>query len=36
VLVTHEPDIARHARRVLQFLDGAVVRDEFNAMPEAA
>jgi putative ABC transport system ATP-binding protein len=36
VLVTHEADIARHARRVLHFLDGAVVRDEVNAMPEAA
>jgi len=36
VLVTHEPDIARHARRVLHFLDGEVVRDESNAMPAAA
>jgi putative ABC transport system ATP-binding protein len=36
VLVTHELDIARHARRVLHFLDGEVVRDESNAMPEAA
>jgi putative ABC transport system ATP-binding protein len=28
VLVTHEPDIARFARRVLGFLDGRVVQDE--------
>ena len=36
VLVTHELDVARHARRVLHFLDGAVVKDEANAMAEAA
>jgi len=30
VLVTHEPDIARYARRVLGFLDGRVVQDERN------
>ena len=36
LLVTHEPDVARYARRVLHFLDGAVVRDESGAMPEAA
>jgi putative ABC transport system ATP-binding protein len=28
VLVTHEEDIARHARRVLRFRDGALVADE--------
>jgi len=28
VLVTHEPDIARHARRTLAFRDGRVVQDE--------
>jgi putative ABC transport system ATP-binding protein len=28
VLVTHELDIARHARRVLHFRDGEVVEDE--------
>jgi len=28
VLVTHEPDVARFARRVLRFLDGRVVADE--------
>jgi len=30
VLVTHEPDIARFARRILGFLDGRVVQDERN------
>jgi putative ABC transport system ATP-binding protein len=28
VLVTHEPDIADHARRQVRFLDGRIVRDE--------
>jgi putative ABC transport system ATP-binding protein len=28
VLVTHEPDIAEHAKRVVTFRDGAVVSDE--------
>jgi putative ABC transport system ATP-binding protein len=28
VLVTHEPDVARHARRMLTFRDGRVVQDE--------
>jgi len=27
ILVTHEADIARHARRLVQFLDGRIVRD---------
>jgi putative ABC transport system ATP-binding protein len=36
VLVTHEPDIARRARRMLHFLDGEVVSDEVSAMPAAA
>jgi len=33
VLVTHEEDIARYARRVLRFRDGAVVSDEPVASP---
>ncbi len=28
VMVTHEPDIAAHARRLVQFRDGHIVRDE--------
>ena len=28
VLVTHEPDIAEHASRVLSFRDGRMIRDE--------
>jgi len=35
VIVTHEPDIARFAGRVLRFLDGRVVADEANAAREA-
>ena len=27
VMVTHEPDIAAHAERVLQFVDGRLVND---------
>jgi putative ABC transport system ATP-binding protein len=36
VLVTHEADVARFARRVLRFLDGHVIADEGNAAPEDA
>jgi putative ABC transport system ATP-binding protein len=36
VLVTHEPDVARFARRILRFLDGRVVADEANVPVEAA
>jgi putative ABC transport system ATP-binding protein len=32
VLVTHEPDIARHAQRILSFRDGQLMEDE--AVPE--
>ena len=28
LLITHEPDIARHAKRVVVFRDGKIVRDE--------
>ncbi len=34
VLVTHEPDIAAFANRVLTFRDGEVVEDEFRASAE--
>jgi putative ABC transport system ATP-binding protein len=33
VLVTHEPDVARFARRILRFRDGRVVGDEPNGRP---
>jgi putative ABC transport system ATP-binding protein len=36
VLVTHEPEVARFARRVLYFRDGRMVGDECNAQPVAA
>ncbi|MBM3384671.1 MAG: ABC transporter ATP-binding protein [Betaproteobacteria bacterium] len=36
VLVTHEPDVARFARRILRFRDGRVVQDEANHRPEDA
>jgi putative ABC transport system ATP-binding protein len=28
IIVTHEPDIARHCRRVVRFRDGKVIGDE--------
>jgi putative ABC transport system ATP-binding protein len=31
VLVTHEPDIAAHARRQVRFLDGQIVSDHTTA-----
>ena len=36
MLVTHEADVARFARRVLRFRDGRVIADEANAAPEDA
>ena len=36
VMVTHEPDVARFARRVLRFRDGRVVEDEANPRPQDA
>ena len=30
VLVTHEPDIAAHAHRVLRVMDGRIVGDDAN------
>jgi len=27
-MVTHEPDIARHARRIIRLRDGLIERDE--------
>jgi len=36
VLVTHEPAVARHARRLLSFRDGRLVDDEANPGPADA
>ncbi len=36
VVVTHEPDVAAHAGRILTFRDGRVVRDEKIAVPRDA
>ena len=36
MLVTHEPDVARFARRILVFRDGKVVQDEKNEALAAA
>jgi putative ABC transport system ATP-binding protein len=36
VLVTHEPDIARFASRILRFRDGCVVEDHANPSPDDA
>jgi putative ABC transport system ATP-binding protein len=36
VVVTHEPDVAAHAGRVLTFRDGRVIHDERNAEPRNA
>jgi len=30
ILVTHEPDIAAHARRIIRLLDGRIVKDEIR------
>jgi putative ABC transport system ATP-binding protein len=36
ILITHEPDIAAHAERIIRIRDGAVVSDEKNAAPRDA
>jgi putative ABC transport system ATP-binding protein len=33
ILVTHEPDIAAHARRIISVRDGLIERDEVNTSP---
>ncbi len=33
LMVTHEPDMAAYARRMVHFLDGGIVKDEINANP---
>jgi putative ABC transport system ATP-binding protein len=36
VVVTHEPEVARYARRVIHFKDGRVVSDDLNQDVRAA
>ena len=36
VMVTHEPDLAEHAQRVIHFRDGRVETDKVNGEPQAA
>jgi len=35
LMVTHEPDMASYARRMVHFLDGGIARDMVNANPTA-
>ena len=30
ILVTHEPDVAQYAKRILHFRDGVIIKDEVN------
>jgi putative ABC transport system ATP-binding protein len=36
IIVTHEPDIAQYAQRIIHFKDGRIVRDERVASPRLA
>jgi putative ABC transport system ATP-binding protein len=36
LMVTHEPDMAAYARRMVHFLDGRIARDELNPNPTLA
>jgi putative ABC transport system ATP-binding protein len=36
MMVTHEPDIAKFAKRQVAFRDGLVIHDEPNPSPESA
>ena len=36
LMVTHEPDMAAYARRLVTFVDGRIARDEVNRQPTLA
>jgi putative ABC transport system ATP-binding protein len=36
VLVTHEQDIAEHAKRIIKISDGIIISDEVNKSPRNA
>jgi putative ABC transport system ATP-binding protein len=36
ILITHEPDIAEHANRIIRVRDGNIVSDEINKSPRDA
>jgi putative ABC transport system ATP-binding protein len=36
VLVTHEQDIAEHAKRIIKITDGMIISDECNESPRNA
>ncbi len=36
ILITHEPDIAEHAARIIRLKDGTIISDEKNASPRDA
>jgi putative ABC transport system ATP-binding protein len=36
LMVTHEPDMAAYAHRMVHFVDGLIARDEPNANPTLA
>jgi ABC-type lipoprotein export system ATPase subunit len=36
VLITHEPDIAMHANRIIHIRDGKLVEDKINPHPTKA
>jgi putative ABC transport system ATP-binding protein len=36
LMVTHEPDMAAYARRMVHFLDGRLAKDEINPNPATA
>ena len=36
VMVTHEPDVAAHCRRIVRMRDGVIARDELVPQPRRA